>query len=120
MDRSPSSLDRLCSYLERYRGLEGENGFRCQKGSFLTWVSEIPYGVKQFTDSYLPEYCHLHTIITSSRDVDAYENYMFLKSTYRELFKKYNFVGAVSPVEKVTGVISGWNLIKIRYLRNEI
>ena len=62
----------------------------------------------------------LHTVTTSSRVIGAYENYMFLKRAYQELFKKYNFVGAVSPVEKVTGVISGWNLIKIRYLRNEI
>ena len=27
---------------------------------------------------------------------------MFLKSTYRELFKEYNFVGAMSPLGKVT------------------
>ena len=62
----------------------------------------------------------LHTVTTSSRDIGAYENYMFLKRAYQELFKKYNFVGAMSPVEKVTGVTSGWNLIKIGYLRNEI
>ena len=39
MDRSPSSVDRFCSYLERFQALEGENGFRYQKGSFLTWIS---------------------------------------------------------------------------------
>ena len=34
---------------------------------------------------------------------------MFLESTYQELFKKYNFVGPVTPVGKVTEVSSWWN-----------
>ena len=55
-DRSPRSLGRLCSYLERFQGLEGENGFWSQKGSFLTWISQIPSGVRRNPGSYLLEY----------------------------------------------------------------
>ena len=67
-DRSPSSVDRLCSYLERFQGLEGENGFWSQKGSFLTWISQIPPGVRRNPGStfsnisiFLPPQLHPET-----------------------------------------------------------
>ena len=58
--------------------------------------------------NFAPPY-PLHTITTLPRDVGAQANYMFLESTYQELFKKYNFVGPVTPLGKVTEVSSWWN-----------
>ena len=54
--RSPSSVGRFCSYLERFQGLVGDFGFWSQKGSFLTWISQIPSGVSRNWGSYPREY----------------------------------------------------------------
>ena len=81
--RSPRSLGRFCSYLERFQGLEGENGFCTQKGSFLTWISQIP----DLPAPDLVKMNWLQTDITLSTDVAAWQDYMFLKRARWDLFK---------------------------------
>ena len=76
--------------------------FGLKKGLFLRGFLKFRLGA---AGNLAPSY-PLHTITTSPRDVGAQANYMFSESTYQELFKKYNFIGTVTPLREVTEVSS--------------